>query len=197
MEHKKCLEQHVDKENKPLRKDNNFCLSIVKPVQKMRMVKEVNKKQKEKSLLYAIKVISGIREDISKTQKQDVKLRYFRGTTIEDMKDDIKLILKKEPNFITIHLGTNNVISMTFNVNLNKLLHLKSTIIDVYKIIEIIIFEPMMQIDNGKATSIFVTYQKNQIWTLSKKKKKTEIVSAYILEVRDFILIDIVVADYC
>ena len=30
-----------------------------------------------------------------------------------------------------------------------------------------------------------------------KKKKKTEIVSAYILEVRDFILIDIVVADYC
>ena len=147
--------------------------------------------------MYAIKVISGIREDISKTQKQDVKLRYFRGTTIEDMKDDIKLILKKEPNFITIHLGTNNVISMTFNVNLNKLLHLKSTIIDVYIIIEIIIFEPMMQIDNGKATSIFVTYQKNQIWTLSKKKKKTEIVSAYILEVRDFILIDIVIADYC
>ena len=44
MEHKKCLEQHVDKENKPLRKDSNFCLSIVKPVQKMRMVKEVNKK---------------------------------------------------------------------------------------------------------------------------------------------------------
>ena len=127
--------------------------------------------------MHAIKVISGIREDISKTQKQDVKLRYFRGTTIEDMKDEIKLILKNEPNFITIHLGTNNVISMTFNVNLNKLLHLKSTIIDVYKIIEIIIFEPMMQIDSGKATSIFVTYQKNQLWTLSKKqtnKKKTK-----------------------
>lgn len=124
--------------------------------------------------MYAIKVISGIREDISKTQKQDVKLRYFRGTTIEDMKDDIKLILKKEPNFITIHLGTNNVISMTFNVNLNKLLHLKSTIIDVYKIIEIIIFEPMMQIDNGKATSIFVTYQKNQMDIVKKKTKKKQ-----------------------
>ena len=72
--------------------------------------------------------------------------------TIEDMEDDIKPILKREPDFITTHLGTNNVISIIFNVILNKLLHLKSTIIDVHKIIEIIIFEPMMRIDNGKAT---------------------------------------------
>lgn len=53
-------------------------------------------------------IILWIRQEILKTDKEDVKLRYFRSTTIHDMKYDVKAILKKEPDFIIIFVGTSN-----------------------------------------------------------------------------------------
>ena len=43
--------------------------------------------------------MSGIREELLKTDKHNVKVRIFRGGTIEDMEDNIKPILKREPDY--------------------------------------------------------------------------------------------------
>ena len=67
------------------------------------------------------------------TDKHDVKVRFFRGGTTEDMEDNIKSILKREPDDIIIHVGTNNATNLTARHILYKLLRLKSTILDARK----------------------------------------------------------------
>ena len=37
-------------------------------------------------------MISGIKEDLLKTDRNDVKFKYFRGAPIEDMKNNINPI---------------------------------------------------------------------------------------------------------
>ena len=58
---------------------------------------------------------------------------FFRGGTIEDIEDDIKPILKREPNYIIFHVRANNATNLTACVILEKLLRLKSTILDARK----------------------------------------------------------------
>ena len=66
--------------------------------------------------------MSGIREELLKTDKHNVKVSFFRGGTIEDMEDNIKHILKREPNCIILHIGTNNATNLTASDILDKLL---------------------------------------------------------------------------
>ena len=70
-------------------------------------------------------IMSGIREELLKTDKHNVKVRFFRGGTIEDMEDNIKPILKREPDYIILHVGTNNAANLTARDILDKLLQLK------------------------------------------------------------------------
>ena len=70
-------------------------------------------------------IMSGIREELLKTDKHNVKVRFFRGGTIEDMEDNIKPILKREPDYIILHVGTNNATNSTARDILDKLLQLK------------------------------------------------------------------------
>ena len=72
----------------------------------------------------------GIREELLKTDKHNVKVRFFRSGTIEEMEDDIKPILRREPDYIILHVGTNNATNLTVRDILDKLLRLKSTILD-------------------------------------------------------------------
>ena len=72
----------------------------------------------------------GIREKLLKTDKHNVKVRFFRSGTIEEMEDDIKPILRREPDYIILHVGTNNATNLTVRDILDKLLRLKSTILD-------------------------------------------------------------------
>ena len=53
-------------------------------------------------------IMSGIREELLKTDKHNVKAKFFRGGTIEGMEDNIKPILKREPDYIILHVRTNN-----------------------------------------------------------------------------------------
>ena len=43
-------------------------------------------------------------EDVPKIEKREVKLKFFRGATIEDVDDNINLILNKEPDFTIIYM---------------------------------------------------------------------------------------------
>ena len=53
-------------------------------------------------------IMSGRKEELLKTDKHNVKVRFFRGGTIEDMKDNIKPILKRKPDYIILYVGTMN-----------------------------------------------------------------------------------------
>ena len=69
--------------------------------------------------------MSGIREELIKTDKHNVKVRFFRGETIEHMENNIKPILKREPDYIIVHVRTNNATNLTACDILDKLLQLK------------------------------------------------------------------------
>ena len=67
-------------------------------------------------------VMSEIIEELLKTDKHNVKVSFFRGGTIEDMEDNIKHILKREPICIILYIGTNNATNLTASDILDKLL---------------------------------------------------------------------------
>ena len=54
----------------------------------------------------------GIREELLKTGKHNVNVSFFRGGSIKDMEDNIKPILKREPDYIILHVGTNNATNL-------------------------------------------------------------------------------------
>ena len=68
------------------------------------------------------------------------------------MEDNSKTILIREPDYIILHVGTNNATHLTAGDMFDKLLQLKSTILDDRKSCEVIILQPTLRSDNGKAT---------------------------------------------
>ena len=96
-------------------------------------------------------IMSGIREELLKTDKLNVKVRLFRGGTIEDMEDNIKAILKRELDYIILHVGINNATNLTSRDVLDKLLQLKSNILNARKSCKVIVSQPTLRSGNGKA----------------------------------------------
>ena len=92
----------------------------------------------------------GIREELLKTDKNDVKVRFCRGGTIEDTEDNTKSILKREPDYIILHVGSNNATNLTARDIRGKLLRLKSTILDALKLCKVVISRPTLHSGNGK-----------------------------------------------
>ena len=66
------------------------------------------------------------------------------------MENNIKPILKRQPDYIILHVGTNNATNVTAPDILDILLRLKSTILDACKTCTVIISQPTLHSDNGK-----------------------------------------------
>ena len=80
---------------------------------------------KETVTIVGDSIMSGIREELLKTDKHNAKKRFFKGGTIEDMEDIIKLNLKREADYIILQVGTNNATNLTVRDILDKFLRLK------------------------------------------------------------------------
>ena len=65
---------------------------------------------------------------LSGANPNSVKVRIFRGATIDDMKDFLKPYLNRSPTNIILYVGINNSIKDSSSVILNKLLSLKNFI---------------------------------------------------------------------
>ena len=65
------------------------------------------------------------------------------------MEDNIKPTLKREPDIL--HIRTNKATNLTARDILDKLLRLKSTILDARTSCKVIISQPNLRSDNGKA----------------------------------------------
>ena len=95
-------------------------------------------------------MVSGLKEELS-NKKHQVKVRCCRGATVEDMFDYVKPILKRKPDYVVLHVGTNNAEDMTSRNILGKLLQLKTAVLDSDKNCKVILSQPMTRVDDGKA----------------------------------------------
>ena len=69
-----------------------------------------------------------LKKEESQKKIKKVKVKNFAGATIDDMYDYIKPLLKKCPDDIILHVGTNNTVNESSKVVLGKLLDLKKFI---------------------------------------------------------------------
>ena len=88
---------------------------------------------------------------LSGAKPNSVKVRIFRGATIDNMKDFLKQYLKHSPTNIILHVDTNNSINDSLSVILNKLLSLKSFIHTELPESSLIFSNIIDRLDNGIA----------------------------------------------
>ena len=78
-------------------------------------------------------MVSGLKQELLSNKNHQVKVRCCRRTTVEDMFDYGKPILKRKPDYVVLHVGTNNAEDMTSRNILGKLLPLKTAVLGSYK----------------------------------------------------------------
>ena len=96
-------------------------------------------------------MLSGIEERRIAKRDRNVKVKIFLGATINDMYDYIMPLLKKCPDNI-LHVGTNNTVNEPSKIVLGKLLDLKKFIEHTLPESNVVIFNLITRIDNGKAS---------------------------------------------
>ena len=80
-----------------------------------------------------------------------VKVRSFPGATINDMYSYIKPLLEKQPDYIILHISTNDAVTKTSESILTELLQLKLYVETTLPSCVVIISEPILRLDNAKA----------------------------------------------
>ena len=76
-------------------------------------------------LIVGDSMLAGIDENRLKTGKHKVKVRYFPGARTDDMYDYMKPLLRKLPDYIILHIGTNDALDNTLKEILDKVRKLK------------------------------------------------------------------------
>ena len=96
--------------------------------------------------------MAGIDENRLSTGKHKVKVRYFPGARTDDMYDYMKPLLRKLPDYIILHIGTNDAVNNTSREILDKILKLKTYVQKQLLKCQITISTPIKQSDHGKAS---------------------------------------------
>ena len=86
------------------------------------------------------------------TGKHKVKVRYFPDARTDDMYDYMKSILWKLPDYIILHIGTNDVFNNTSGEILDKLFKLKTYIRKELAKNQVTILIKIKRHDHGKAS---------------------------------------------
>ena len=77
-----------------------------------------------------------------------VKVRCFKGSTVEDMYHYLYPLLQKEPDYLILHVGTNDCTHHTFEKVLNDLLALQRHIEVKVPAIKVLFSLPISRFDN-------------------------------------------------
>ena len=100
-------------------------------------------------------------------QKNGHKGQY--GSMISDMYDLFKPILERNPDYIILHIGTNNASKNTANELLDKILALKSLVASSSQNFKVIISTLTMRVDDQKCRSVVIEvkeFLKNLIFNI-------------------------------
>ena len=71
-------------------------------------------------------MLAGIDENRLTTGKHKVKVRYFLGARTDDMYAYMKPLLRKLPDYIILHIGTNDALNYTSREIFDKIFKLNS-----------------------------------------------------------------------
>ena len=71
-------------------------------------------------------MVGGIDENRLATGKHKVKVRYFAGPRTGDMYDYMKPLLRKLPDYVILHIGTNDALNYTSREIFDKIFKLNS-----------------------------------------------------------------------
>ena len=96
-------------------------------------------------------ILTGMEVNRFQNIGRKVKIFDHSSATIGDLHHHIIPILKRKPDHIIIHVGTNDAVSKTSRQILDDLLQLKNEILKTLPNCNIIISKPAMRVDNGKA----------------------------------------------
>ena len=111
---------------------------------------EVHKWPKNTILIVGDSIINGIEE--SRIKKNfPVKVRSYQGAKISDMYDYLTPLLKKEPTYIFLHVGSNNSPNEDSTTILDKFLLLKMHIKVILPNVKIYLSCPVLRMDDAKA----------------------------------------------
>ena len=69
-------------------------------------------------------ILSGLQPSLL-SLKRKVKVKIFSGANVRDMHDTIKPILRHKPEYIILHISTNDALNLPPNELLDKILELK------------------------------------------------------------------------
>ena len=95
-------------------------------------------------------MVNGI--DEKRLQKHgNVKVFYFSGARINDMNHHLMPIIAKQPDYLILHVGTNDATTNTSRKIIDDLLMLKSNILKQLPNCRVIVSKPTIRIDHGKA----------------------------------------------
>ena len=95
--------------------------------------------------------LTGIDEKRLSRNNQVVKVRDFRGVTIDNLKHHLVPLLKKKPEHIILHIGTNDAVSKMSRQILNELLQLKQYILNTLPTCRVVVSRPTIRTHNSKA----------------------------------------------
>ena len=92
------------------------------------------------------------------SRKFNIKVRAFNGATIEDMYYYLYPLLKKEPDHILLHVGSNNTTNMPADEILSNLLQLKHHISNIFPSCNVVISQPIIRADDRNAVATTKEY---------------------------------------
>ena len=58
-------------------------------------------------------IVSGLKEELLPNKKHQIKVRCCRDATVEDMFDYVKPIFKEKPDYVVLHMRSNNTKDIT------------------------------------------------------------------------------------
>ena len=103
-------------------------------------------------------MIAGLRE-VKLSSNRDIKERFFPGAKTEDLMFHLILNLKKNPDNIIIHIGTNAAPYKNENVCYEELKQIKDLIIGHHRDCKnIFVSCPIVRTDNKKANNFLKKY---------------------------------------
>ena len=108
----------------------------------------VNKWPKNTILVASDSMLSGLDERRLGRNNYKVKVRCFKGSTVGDMYHYLYPLLQKEPDYLILHVGTNDCTHHTSEKVFNDLLALKRHIEVKVPAIKVLFSLPISRFDN-------------------------------------------------
>ena len=156
----KCDDINTYKINDNKESFNNFYANVLEitntEINKDNGVIHNNKTYREKHmwpentvLVTGDSMLNGLTES-RLNKKFKVKMRAFPGANVEDMYDYISPLLRKNPTYIILHIGSNDCPNKSSDVILDDMLELKQHIETILPATKVYLSCPILRFDNAK-----------------------------------------------